>query len=562
LPSRVAASLRLRSGQGCAPTCICLVIMAFACIYVPDFLVQAAVRAEPALRDRAWALISGTPPLWSVVAANAAALQAGIQLGMTKAQVAEFCGVEIRERCEAQEHAAHATLLDVTWSLSPRVEDTAADTLVLDLEGLTSLFGSDEEIARELGQRALRAGVIAHVAVASNIEAAILAARGFPGITVIAAGEECERLGGLPVQVLPAAMETLQVLERWGLKSVQEVAALPVLQLSERLGQEGVRLRELARGAWVRSLVLAEPTLRFEEEMELEDSVEELEPLSFLLGRLLDQLCARLEARALAVRAVHVWFALEPSFEKSVQTRKDESRKKTAATEYRKVLTLPVAMRDSKMLLKLLRLLLQTDPPTAPILKIVLAANAAAPRVVQSGLFVPRGPDAEKLELTVARLGKLVGEANVGAAELVDTHGPENFRMSKFVAAGEGAKRRRKNGGVLSGGEERRDTLGTQAGFRMIRPAVSVSVALSEERPARVCFRGRDGDVVAASGPWHSSGEWWQEEAWDQQEWDLAIDFGVGGKHERRGDMPPESGVYRVYYDQLRQSWFVRGFYD
>ena len=70
--------------------------MPFACIHVPDFSVQAAVRADAILRNRALALIAGTPPLWHVVAASSAALQAGIQLGMTKAQVTEFTGIEIR----------------------------------------------------------------------------------------------------------------------------------------------------------------------------------------------------------------------------------------------------------------------------------------------------------------------------------------------------------------------------------------------------------------------------------------------------------------------------------
>jgi hypothetical protein len=77
-------------------------VMAFACIYIPDFMVQSVVRAEPVLRSSVLALISGKPPLWSVVAADSAALQAGIQLGMTKSQVVEFCGVEIRHRSEAQ----------------------------------------------------------------------------------------------------------------------------------------------------------------------------------------------------------------------------------------------------------------------------------------------------------------------------------------------------------------------------------------------------------------------------------------------------------------------------
>ena len=96
--------------------------------------------------------------------------------------------------------------------------------------------------------------------------------------------------------------EILETLARWGVDTCGALAALPVLQLSERLGQEGVRLHTLARGEWARSLVLAKPAVYFQEEMELDDAVEELESLSFLLGRLLDQLCARLAARSLSAR--------------------------------------------------------------------------------------------------------------------------------------------------------------------------------------------------------------------------------------------------------------------
>jgi protein ImuB len=546
--------------------------MAFACIHIPEFMVQSVVRAERALRGlasrgSALVLISGKPPLWSVVAANSAALRAGVHLGMTKAQVTEFCGVEIRPRSEVQEKAAHAVLLDVGWSISPRVEDTAADTIVLDLEGLVSLFGTDENIARELSQRASHIGLIPHVAIASNIEAAILAARGFAGITIVPAGEEFARLGELPIQTLLTDVEVLETLERWGVDCLRALAALPVLQLSERLGQEGVRLHELARGARVRSLVLAEASSSFEEEIELEDSVEELEPLSFLLGRLLDQLCARLEARALAVRTIHVRFELEPSFEKDVQALKDESRNKTASKEYVKVLTLPVAMRDSKVLLKLVRLSLQADPPKSPIQKIRMAADSAALRVAQSGLFVPRGPDPEKLELTIARLAKLVGESNVGVAELLDTHRAENFRMARWAGGTNfpctKVTRKRKKDAVSPLQEEPQKARKVASGFRMIRPAVAANVEVGEARPVRVSFGGMQGEVVAASGPWRSSGEWWQEDGWDQDEWDLAIDFALsGGPHEKNASPWPQYGVYRIYYDVPRRNWYVRGFYD
>src|SRR5580700_6321366 len=120
--------------------------MAFASIYVPEFPVQAVVRAEPVLRGRAIALVDGIAPLWSVVAANEAAVRAGITLGMARAQAQQFSGVEIRQRSRGQEESAHTALLDLGWSVSPRLEETAPDTITLDLAGLHSLFGSEEEI--------------------------------------------------------------------------------------------------------------------------------------------------------------------------------------------------------------------------------------------------------------------------------------------------------------------------------------------------------------------------------------------------------------------------------
>src|SRR5260370_35674195 len=92
-------------------------------------------------------------------------------------------------------------------------------------------------------------------------------------------------------------------------------------------------------------------------------------------------------------------------------------------------------MRDSKMLLKLLRLHLQSDPPSAPIVHIFLAADPAPPRVRQEGLFLPSAPDPEKLELTIARLANLMGASNAGAPRLLDSHRPDAFEMRRPIPA-------------------------------------------------------------------------------------------------------------------------------
>ncbi len=438
-------------------------------------MVQAVLRAEGEVRDRAIALVDGTAPLINVVAANDAAWRAGIQLGMAQTQ-AQLCGVEIRRRSRALEKAAHAALLDLGWSMSPRVEDHAQDTILADLAGLNSLFGAEEDIAREFARRAAELRLRVHVAVSANLEVAVHAARGFAGITVIPEREEARYLSGLPVQTLAPSAEALETLERWGIRTCAALGALPVLELSERLGQEGVRLQELARGAHVRALVLAEPAESLEEEMELDDAVEDLEPLAFVLGRLLDQVCTRLAARALSAAAIRVRFDLGDAFEKEEPVRgknatamaagvaRVETEAAAVTKTYEKVLNLPVPMRDSKMLLKLLRLQLQADPPPGAIVNITLGADLARPRTTQHGLFVPNSPDPERLELTVARLAKLVGNTNIGSPELTDTHRPGEFRMNKFFAQPNETKARGKAGKKLASGGDGEPAAGRRHG--------------------------------------------------------------------------------------------------
>jgi protein ImuB len=553
--------------------------MPFACIYVPDFPVQAVTRAEPELRGAAVALLDGAPPLLRIVAANATALAAGIELGMTKANAAHFTAIALRPRSMALQKSAHAALLDLGWSVSPRLEDAAPDTILLDIAGLSALFGDERNIAAQLASRAAQCGLEVNVTVAAEAEAARVAARGFAGISLLARGEEARQLSVLPVSVLEPSLEAAETLERWGVQRCGALAALPAPELSERLGQEGVRLRALARCEVVRALAIAEPGRGFEEEMDLDDAVEELEPLSFILGRMLDQLCARLVARALAARKLRVRFELQPAFEKAFERRREPLRLKPAAEVFERELRLPMPVRDSKLLLKLLRLRLQTQPPAAPVVKVTLCAEPARPRVTQNGLFQPGLPDPQKLELTLARIASLVGEGNAGSPVLPDTHRPGEFRMQPFRAVQSTPSTR----------DDAKTSTKTKvagraaAGFRVFRPPLPATVHWSNGAPQRCTFQNRTGTVHAASGPWRTSGDWWQENPWQHEDWDVEIVFRgsasssgkafafngrssnddkfstankspVGGK--------PDHIVYRIFYDALRAGWFVRGIYD
>jgi protein ImuB len=526
--------------------------MPFACIFVLDFPVEALLRMEPGLRSQPLAVLEGKPPLQKVFAANENARRAGVAPGMTKLQV-EACGLAFRPRSELQEAAAHAALLDCAQSFSPRVEDAAPDTIVLDLLGMELLFGSFPKIACDLARRALHLGLTANVAVAANPDTAVLAARGFRGVTVIPAGEESKRLGNLPVELVLAGEQEpeplLETFHRWGIRNLRDLAALPDVPLSGRLGQRGVYLQKLARGDISRTLVPVDPPLVFEEAIELEYPLTLLEPLAFLLSQLLDNLCSRLATRALATQELRLELVLADGYqeEDSVGAGAPARPSRAQARQrFLRTLRLPLPLLDSKTFLKLLQLDLQAHPPGAPIVKIHLAAEPARPRPGQSGLFLPPSPEPEKLELTLARIAGIVGEDKVGSLEILDTHRPQGFRMQRFAP----------NQSFSSvpqclRGEFTSDDLVTA--LRIFRPPAAVTVTLCEGRPTFIsCLKRKEtrGEILWVAGPWRSSGDWWEQEGWARDEWDIAV------------QEETSIGLYRLVRDLLAGQWLLEGTYD
>lgn len=524
--------------------------MPFCAIFVPDFLLQAVIRSEPALRTQPLVLLDGPAPIFRVIAVSEPARQLGVSLGFSKAAAAEFRGVQIQLRNREKEVAAHAALLDAAWSISPRSENTAIDLVTMDVDGLEALFGSFEEICRQVHSRCLEMGLSVHVAISENLETARITACAKPGPTIVPAGEEARCLKPLSVDLLAPGEELAAVFRNWGIVNCGALAALPVLSLSECVGQEGVRLHAIASGKGDRALILAEPTHVFEEFTELDDAVEELEPLSFLLGRLLDQLCARVAARALSVRTILLKFELQPAFEEAFDTARENLRVKQRAGTFQCSLSLPRPTQDAKLLLKFLRLRLQDKPPNAPVQKMWMCVVTDRPRAVQDGLFLPAAPDPDKLELTLARIASVVGEANVGSAEVLDSHRPDAFRMQKFCA-GETDSRRP---ATAIGEKLQPESSFAGIGFRYFRLPLSAYVALDEGRPVKVSWKGNTGKVVHASGPWRLSGEWWEENAWQEDAWEVELSF--------TGKNAASSGLYCIVFDMQQKKWFVRGSRD
>jgi len=330
----------------------------------------------------------------------------------------------------------------------------------------------------------------AQAAVAITVEAAILAARNLSGYTFIPPGEEARVLGALSIDALPPDPELFETFHLWGIRSLDDLSRLPDDALASRLGARGLWLQRLARGVFERPLRPQLPAAVYEESADLEHPIQLREPLLFLIARFLHDLTARLKSQSLATAALHLTL---------------NSNQRTHA--------LPFPTRDVKLLLKLVEHSLERQPPGEPISKVHLELVPTDPRRVQHELFTPAAPEPEKLELTLGKIRGLVGEKNVGYPELFDTHRPGLARPA-----------------------------GTLLPFRYFRPPLEARVTAE-----RLWTRMFQGKILQIAGPWRSSGDWWRQDTWNRDEYDLALSDGA---------------LYRLYLDRVPKKWFVEGVYD
>jgi len=510
--------------------------MLFASIHVPDFPVQAALGKES--QSKPVALLDGPDALLKVSACNGPARNAGITIGMTKLQAEACTEVQLRKRAQEDEDVAQSALLRCAYSFSPRVEATRPGTLILDMSGSERLLGDAKTIAFSIQGRAAEFGFFVNVGMASNPDAAMCAARGFHTVTVVPPGKESCCLGDLPLETLEPAPEILETLEAWGIYDFKSLASLPTVQLTQRLGQNGLHLQRLAQGKVQRELVPAPLPARFCESAELEEAVELLEPLAFVLNRLLEKVTARLRHASLATDHIELELALEVHAERDVHA----SRIISPPEQHQRTLKLPVPTQDAKVLLKLLHLDLVAHPPSSPVASIHIEAFPAPVRVTQMGLFQPLAPEPARLEVTLARLRALVGErdgmgtSRVGFPNLMDSHRPDSFTVEQLAS-------------------KHCDTtpaLCPLLAFQVFRPALPARVEVNGEGvPVWMGFARRRMRIMEASGPWRREGSWWESaEIWGREEWDV-YSHGNG-----------EAFLCRLFRDLQSSQWFIEGMYD
>jgi len=497
----------------------------YACLYAEEFPAQALLRLRPTLRKHPCVVMDGEPPARFVCSLNREASRLGIIRGMTQVEMDTFPQIKILSRSKTEEVTARAALLECASAFSPRVEDQSHDrefTYVIDIAGTEKLFGNPLRLAEVLQARVQALAISARIAVSTNFHAAISIARGSSKnrIAIIAAGEEASALAPLPLSVLALSEEMAAIFSRWGIHTLGMLAALPETSLIARVGQEGRRIFQMARGECPHLFLPIETEFKLEERMEFESPVEMLTSLLFVMDVMLEQLAMRASAHALALAAVTVTLSLE------------------GGAQHARTVRPALPSNDRPMWIKLLHLDLEAHPPQAAILALTVSAEPGKTSQVQLGLFSPPLPEPARLDITLARVCAIVGEKNVGRVELNDTHRPGSFRLSPFSVP------------PIVDEKNIAHPL-VRASMRQIRPPERISVTLRDHKPYSFSFREKHYVAEQAYGPWLVSGDWWNPGLWGFEQWDVIA-------HSHESDV-----LYCcLVRDLMRDGWQMAVLYD
>jgi protein ImuB len=488
----------------------------FAVIYIPDFALQAALRLEPELCSRPVALLDDAPVKAVVLQLNGPAHRAGVSRGQTSTQAMARChNVVLKTRSRTREEAVTAMLLQTAYGFSPAIEATAEGVCTLDLKGIPAA-DDPEKWAKHILDALDQLRLQAQIGVAETPHLAWLAAK--QARPFLLARDSEPFVAALRLEDLEPAADILEILETWGIRTVGAFLALGKEHLAQRLGPEALELFDLASSRRIRPLNRIVPAETFEEAMDFEPPVESLQPLLFVLRRIIEQLARRLEMIYLVAADLQLRLGLA-----SGQT-------------YERLFVIPAPTRDVETLFRALQTHLENVRTDSPISSLRLGAKPGRTANYQFGLFNAALRDPTQFHQTLARLIALLGSHRVGAPRLEETHRPDSFRMDL-----DGITTPRDQ--EPSATQKQEPSIGLA--LRRYRPALPATVEMRAEKPALLRSTAFTGPIAAVRGPWRLSGNWWDRAAWARDEWDVQT---------RHGDL--------LRLVRQEEQWLVDGIFD
>ena len=513
-----------------------------ACLRIPLFPIAVQRKLEPELKGRPFALIGGRSRV--VACSEQATVRAHVRSGMRLSEARAACADLLWRDYDSTIcwQAQKELLLDLV-SFSPKVSSCQTGTFLLDASGLR-LLGGENKWCRDLLRFASRKGFVdGSVGVADSAFAAVVAASDRKRRWLIVP-PSCDRkfLSVRPIELLPASVEMRQSLLSLGVKTMGQLTAIPVQEVRERFGPEGVTAFELACGIDNRQPGIPVPEKRFQCVLDCGFPVESLNDALFVIKSLLGRLVLELEKEGLCAEEISASFYNESELieQRSIRLIRPSNNSKFLLEVLRLSLeNKPLPREFTGLRIEVLRLAKESFE------QLQVGARRSSPAISGDGEI-----DSDAFVMLLQRLTARLGEGAMVRPAAEDQHVLSS--SGRWVPAGvDGARsRHRVSIDYIS---ERLGSRALSAGIvlKLHKEPIAALVELSGMQPSMVSYEGRWYRVSHITSPERISGLWWDEP--------------VRKSYYMAGLEPldaPSLLIVLLVYDYNRKQWQIEGVYD
>jgi protein ImuB len=443
--------------------------MRVCAVSLPDLRVELVRALDATTLPGPVAIVVAEPPMTEtkllgntridVVSREACAL--GVQPGQTIAQARARAGdlsvrvvrpEAVRDVLAGLAEVGLAFGATVSFGVAHAYQGDFGDVVWIDVTGCAHLHSRDSRegealLASRLAGAMTSLGHVCSVAIADGPRVSAMLARAAAGDmsarsawrreatllldpVVVPPGRNAAAIAPLPVASLPLGADDVRWLAKIGVRTIEDLRALPRDGLSTRLGAAARDVIMLAEGDDRAPLAPYVPPEIPEEETELEYGIEGTQALTFVAKTLTDRLAARLAGRAVAAARVELVLRLDPAIVRDRARERDEP-----PCEANVVLDLPAALSNASDLLAALRPKIERLVLIAPVLRARLRAPVLVPkRAAALSLFDPQPKADRALPRLIAELVSDLGSDAVSMMALGDSWVPEE--RSKLVPYG------------------------------------------------------------------------------------------------------------------------------
>jgi protein ImuB len=482
----------------------------WACADIPSLPMQLLLRAHPDWRSHPTVVVAQDLPQSMVLWVNDRARRAGIVPGLRYASALTLApGVRAAVMPEPDVTRAVGAITETLRRFSPHIEPAVDEPGVfwMDASGLERLHASLNEWAQSIRGGLGRTGFEAVVVVGYSRFGTYASARMTRGTRVLIDPDDERRVAsGVLLRQLHLPPETLEALERLGVRTVEDLLQLPPEGVLERFGLTVEALHRLASGELWTPLLPRAVVDTVRRHVILDTPEGDAQRLLFLVKQILHPLLARLASRGEALATLDLRLRLSSGAWSSEVIR-------------------PAAPTlEAVRLVDLVRLRLETMYVEAGAIEVIVETSGVPAAPEQLGVLPDAGParDLEAGTRALDRLRARYGDDVAVYGVLREGHLPEaRFGWAPAVH------------------------------LHAPRPRIVTTPPLIRrifERPVPVGGdlappQGEDSGLPCAAGPYIVSGGWWVRET------DRAYYFTEGSHGE----------LWWVFYDGVRRRWYLHG---